>query len=1605
MTTTEQLLEAGALVSTAAPVEDTAVVDQVSARRYQHPALGERAVVRLIADNVAAGDDLTMEFYGFGSPEVTPEIGQRRRRSMGFPAWALINDPDHAHFALKVVKQLKREARRARSKPGHAWDAIIKIADSMDRSVVHFLPSFWEEVGRVFISTGNANYAGRAFGKARDAEDVHALEVDEQHLREVFLEFALAGALTVKVLSSYAKTLMESLEPADAWRIFRDLCVRRTLGGMPPWTSMPKDLRRLIKAAGLNQDQEEAAFLKEVLGSEAMKRVPSSHWKTYSKVLKKLAAEDAEIAGLLLNLKPSPSDTYQSFTTTWLDYLETWGLLENLWSDKRGEAAGPRGGLAAWIERTITRSVPEKMYSILLQGAERLRQDERPVQLTTHWYRQQLVPVDLVDLALEHKIPVADPLADARLDLGTWATNKVEGYPRDPVFMVADPRFKALLSKAVDVVAGDADFEKAAAGKKALTEARHDWLSSQLADLAGGALPSLKEKLSSIKKKTSVRTYEEFPDALPVLRNVDVASVLRRTLQGGIFDELGWPALEEAVTELQAAGAGKIQFSGEAPFVVIHGGTQVIVVGPKGRCFEHELRVPNGAKQIKDLRYLDGELLVRYVMGHEEFYYWSGDKEVKKDTFRYMDARAEGAVVAVPGGGVCRGGAVIHAGGNYPNNTRTFLSDGQHFWYPDWEAGHTILRELNPADGSVGRRSLPSFLEEYVQDGWRLGISDCELLYFGDDVAGSPLGSRDGLIGWRLRYVDAEGGARKGAEAEGIDGRSWSGLLGDNSLPIGILEIPGTRSPVSGSRGWNWNWNKEATLWDASGTYPLAELDSPGSYNVGQAVVLPPLFWHCYSPRDEAGSAALRNLTAAQAEDLLAAAQAELAKADAEKAMELPESPTYVQDVLKEITHPRLARGVLGIVREAAILAARHQRICEKRDPDQVEQQGIEVWEEGQEGWLREAVRALGVTSYRRDSISKAWIRAASFLAGDVSARDSRPMTAGPTGWMSLVSDLPIRLWRAFWAEEDSGDQVRFLKWWMKSPMSRLEGRLCFRSLEFDGDVPFPVDEGTDDSFLGEQEGSRYVGGKSYYRYWQVLEHSVDGQLRALPNSRCDRERELQKIWTPEQLGNVVRLLEERGAPQIHPEFLGEVAEALDISTAEAALIWVGFVNFGDGTRDFLPKSLRERLGLKIAEADNARTKLSVLDADARREMTVALLDGDIEELWEPGPALIERLKTTYRRLAPARLQLADALTKEMTDIFNKKLTATLQVALAAPAEHPWLKVDGRWELQPGSYQPVLVNAANPEQEYSAFDTTAFRCLVELVPLFAYRLPAGDPGRQALTAAVEQARERLKNSDLLFQVASSWGTDEKVWKSLFPQLEEVENEHGRAEVGDDGAVVGIHAGFHNLIACRPSRLDDAGMEQLRRSVQAIGDHDSLISRLELWEDEDFGRALQRLTTTPLAAGEWEANPLASVPELVEKVRNVHGLDEDPAVLYLQILTLPDPTTANIRAWNGWTAARVKKAAAPLVAAEVLLEAKRSRAGRNFFLPGPWEALKAPHLPIETWKAPLYKLERDGDGKLESPLRRILPLRPVPELFDEAWRRIEDGDVPRYEEVS
>src|SRR5262249_29465949 len=143
------------------------------------------------------------------------------------------------------------------------------------------------------------------------------------------------------------------------------------------------------------------------------------------------------------------------------------------------------------------------------------------------------------------------------------------------------------------------------------------------------------------------------------------------------------------------------------------------------------------------------------------------------------------------------------------------------------------------------------------------------------------------------------------------------------------------------------------------------------------------------------------------------------------------------------------------------------------------------------------------------------------------------------------------------------------------------------------------------------------------------------------------------------------------------------------------------------------------------------------------------------------------------------------------------------------------------------------------------------------------------------------------------------------------------------------------------------------------------------------------------------------DPSRSAPELVATVAAARGIGTDAATLYLQLLALPDPTDRNVARWTGWKPARLAAARRELAATDLVVEAKRPRAGRSLFLPGGWLSLRAPHLPVERWKIPLLTLDEDGGPGLDV----VVPVAALPELFTLAWQRVEGGDTPKCDEYT
>jgi hypothetical protein len=292
----------------------------------------------------------------------------------------------------------------------------------------------------------------------------------------------------------------------------------------------------------------------------------------------------------------------------------------------------------------------------------------------------------------------------------------------------------------------------------------------------------------------------------------------------------------------------------------------------------------------------------------------------------------------------------------------------------------------------------------------------------------------------------------------------------------------------------------------------------------------------------------------------------------------------------------------------------------------------------------------------------------------------------------------------------------------------------------------------------------------------------------------------------------------------------------------------------------------------------------------------------------------------------------------------------------------------------------ALAGFENPAADAGPLTGQALHDLSVLVPwLFAFR-PVGDRARSGAPEALRRARERRADPDLL--LAAGWAPVD-LDRRLLDLLPE----------GGALALAPLRAGGHLQVHVRPALMDPAADAGLLPLLGEPARH--LYRRLQFVLGDEAGALAERIARTPVPAGGWEADPAASAPGLVDEVAATLALSADAAALYLQLLAACDPTLRAIRTWNGWSGPVLERAASELAERRLAVRARRTRAGRDVFLPGPWEELKAPDLPAEAWRLRLY------GGR---PLGRLLPLRPLHELFEAAWRLVQAGEGPAFEEV-
>ncbi|MEO3788223.1 DNA-binding protein [Actinocorallia sp. B10E7] len=1610
MSDASELLAAGAVLppGTGDAVEGAVLL---TARTYRHPALDDRVVVRLTAADLGPGEDQASNFLGLERITEPVEVGFGRRTALGFPEWVLVHHPDDGHHALAVMPEMKKIEQRAKNKPKAALDAFHALAGRLASSVPHLLPTYYERAARAFLAIENAVYATQMFTHARKAEAEHGLPIDDERHDAVFLEFALAGALPVKALSGYAKELAARVSAEEALRRFTRLCVRRTASGLPPSAQMAVELRRLARAAGESAEAVEHAYLTELLALPATRRAAAGWWKSHRAALTDLAGQRPEVRGRLLNTMPTSED--RDFPALWLEILEESGAVAELCApDGAPEEARSEDGGAGWLKRFLDfcgsgwrRARPPALLPLVERMADRLR-----TELTASG-EGFVIPrhLDLLDLLLALDVPVADPDESHRLDLEEWAKNEER---RDLRALEADGRFRQAFHRGADSFSNDED-------------ARHAL--HALAESPGGR-PLLVEWVGEVARRSTAAGLPGLPDAMHKLGwlpgevlalneesvraavTLSLAPVLTRSLRAGLFDELHWPAWEEAVAELVAGkSVTDILVADAWPYLIVAGPTQARVLGPEGAVLTHDLRIPAGDGGSVGFRYVDGELLVYWNSSQQgrTVGYWhteagqprpmEGHLPAAKSMYWYTNHQE--ITLPSPGGGHTTGAGVVHRGDTVLPPHRSVATDGTSYWVwtskedgtgPGWH-------EYDPVSGEHGREGMPGFFTDGVRkapdssfaSGWLLP-APAE----GVTPSGTPV---DGLLGWRV--VRLPDGTLRSEDLAGNGITTPRGLV-----PFSGLFVPGDDRPRAVITG-----SYRLELADEDGVVTaFAKTDAvPGDFAEGTALLPPVRYWHWLRPRDPRGSEALRRIDHETASSLI---KAVVAAGDDDPA-------EAIRALLPEVTNEALIAGVAGVAKYAAEQQKLLDRAAERLEAaltlDVVSAQEPTG---PSDGLIKAALESLCYRRHSRAGFSSlfAMLQVMARAMADDTAADQRELPRLhldgielPQSSLDLCALLDLHaaaLYRAVTPFNDPGQRetLRELLTAFAELGLAANGRRPARWRSF----VLKLDKGLLSTPDGSWRDGRWIGllplgGGAFLAVLEYSRSDDGGTFTTLFHDPAGLF-EVPEPYTVLSSGPVaiaesavpqdVFLTEaaERGPAPWFPEAAEEFARLTGVTSTLARLVVAGMPSINKWQRNFLEPGVRAMLDVKVADAAFAKDRLHGLDIRFRCELLGALLPAEPARLWTDGPdaaAAAEVWNAEFGR----RVAVPDVLLAEAAKAVRTGWDAAEALpALLDPASEPQLSLDSRWV--------VRGDKAVPEDDKArGFTAVTLRASVAMTAWLAHRLPAGDPLRDRLPAALAAVRARLANPDLMLVA------DRYVNLPGFRKLAGAPTEVGQGFERYGAVVMATHDDLP-YPAVRTALLDEDGSDPYLAVLR--GDLPELAS-LELPWQTALNATFAALLADPgdPAAGEraadgtwWPQDPSRSVPDLVAEAGERYGLGADAATVYLMLLAMPDPTDKNTARWTGWKPARIKAARAELAATDLVVEAHRSRAGRSLFLPGGWSELKTPHLPMEEWKLPLYGL---AAATTRPPLGVVVPFEPVADLYRRAWRRIVEDDMPRF----
>ena len=1457
--------------------------------------INDRLLVRLIPEKLNQAETLTLGSLGVSAGASRP-VGAAASRAVGFPAWPIINDPDNAHHALNLVGDLEWARRNAQNNAKRVKERFDALVVTLTSSAPHFVPTLLEELARIFYGAGNVQYARQYFGKAREVERAHALPVDNDRHQSVFVEFAVAGVVGARELTAEASAALErSDNPADAFDYMLNINAERIRAGVAPYAFLPRDMRKIGKAAGLSADEVDDKLFDSILGLKGFNNAPAGFFNSVVTSLSRYARTRPDAREILLSSCPDEM-TIEKYLTL----LDNAGALVELRENK--------DALAEWVINlcenvsysSFDEPSPRLINEILAAGTALQGQEIRPV-----WYNTTLSVLDaLAECSVVWK-GIEDEERYINISWSEWFNPDYDSTRRSLDFLASDPVLALQLARNLSGhdLQSHLDLILVHDGATKILMQKIDMLVAEREGQKGSVPENSRFLTHNAEYYAQPELYAAAPERLDALFSFDAAEQFQAAMNMGILAELTWPLFEQEYARLAENLSSKdyeIEVFESYPAVSlvaekdceILDGDQIVI----------NAEMPAQYEDVDAVRLVGNQAMVTYDKPnrYHSSVFWTGSLAVTDfDTWfsksgEYSlpinDTRLTGSGVltensaTTPGEGTVLSADVIKG--------PTFIQKSRWAGFCKW-------------NGS-GVEEWDGTLSEMLQ---KLGVySDYNLDFSTLPASFNLNASRSTFIPVQPTTLSSLFGSVKDVHISlTFSSDNYGHSHGKRSFIVSSL---GTFSSASYDtcaairRPGGGVWLTTGTsLWDPESD---VELFNDAHIHLSE---LPLAGWHQLRPADEDASTVMRTYTLAQAKAVM--------NGDSiDRKTIATQLGTANQRLIESVV--RLAEAIRDIDQQFAAIRVRYMRQLSLTEKAIITDAAASLLRVDVGGWHNEREDMLA-TLHILSELNHGNI----FEEEKHSFLFSRALAKYANNERKLIGLLGSPLLSALFEHDDTlSVAISFIRALIDAKVLGYGARLVTLDLGPDSSgwrnsktCVLPVGTFTD--------GCLVVGGTWDYDGSQYL---IKRTVWA-PDDRTEIAGYpvVSQHYDPLSADEILACLDaiEHSTPErsLLPETRDAIASGTGLSPEAVTYLFGGLPGIDAWEANFLTKEQRAVYGFTVKQSQGARMQIKFSDAPVLDILAAAVPADDPTSYITKGPdaqGVVEYWKS-HHRVPDMRLSSEEFW--DLRDCFNSISNKAM-------------------------YANEDTKLEDNDIAHNSDD------ILRMFTVLAASLPLDDSRRPLLASKLE------------------WLRTESAKVFAIPQYKKYLCDVEFGAPFDD------------------SRFAKAKTSPRLQSIRVLleGHLDSLIADLKT-----------KYTTT---GSQWD--PEVSVPELVQQVMQHHALSTNAARYFLQLLALAHPTDANIRAWNGWKKKDIDIASAELLDKGLIVEAKRSGAGRSRFLPGGWLPGSTNNKPMEVWKAPHYLLWQAD--KVQPAIEGCPVLMPARRLFEEVWERYTSGDVPGYEEL-